>query len=199
MANDLEINLLKLRRIAAAFGQGATRVPAFVRKVLTKRMPQAVNRLKLHLSGETVKVRTGTYRRAIGYALDETPTAITARLGPIKSETPLPYPPVLEFGATIRPKKAKHLYIPIADNLTGAGVARFSPREAYDRGAVMITSKQGNLVVIDPKADTLLFVLKDEVTIAARHPIGRTVDEFRPLIIDDLQTGMLDALVGEGP
>lgn len=44
------------------------------------------------------------------------------------------YAHLQEFGDTIRPKRAKNLWIPIAGNLTPAGVARITPTEAINRG-----------------------------------------------------------------
>lgn len=44
------------------------------------------------------------------------------------------YAHLQEFGGTIRPKRAKNLWIPIAGNLTPAGVARITPTEAISRG-----------------------------------------------------------------
>jgi len=44
------------------------------------------------------------------------------------------YAAMQEFGGTQTPKRSKYLWIPIAGNVTGTGVARISPREAINRG-----------------------------------------------------------------
>lgn len=44
------------------------------------------------------------------------------------------YANLQEFGGTIRPVKAKNLWIPIAGNLNPSGTARISPREAIAQG-----------------------------------------------------------------
>ena len=44
------------------------------------------------------------------------------------------YAAMQEFGGIQTPKKSKYLWIPIAGNVTGTGVARISPREAINRG-----------------------------------------------------------------
>ncbi|MEM9414999.1 MAG: hypothetical protein AAGA29_05905 [Planctomycetota bacterium] len=95
---------------------------------------------------------------------------------------------ILDAGVTtITPKNAKHLWIPVGENLTKSGQMRMSPREAFEqkgpRGGTMLSifkSKRGNLVAFlrDPKGGTytkgknkgrqrgkLLFVLKDEVQV----------------------------------
>lgn len=59
----------------------------------------------------------------------------------------------------IRPKGEGHLWIPIADNLTGSGQMRMSPRDVMGmktptgkRLARIFKSKRGNLVVVVPEA-----------------------------------------------
>lgn len=44
------------------------------------------------------------------------------------------YANLQEFGGVIKPVRAKNLWIPIAGNLTPAGVARITPTEAINRG-----------------------------------------------------------------
>lgn len=81
-----------------------------------------------------------------------------------------------EYGAVVRPVKAKWLWIPTKENQTPAGAARITPTEAIQRGG-FISYKSGPvfLGVSGSKSKhnagfnlTPLFVLKKEVTIKPR-------------------------------
>jgi hypothetical protein len=109
----------------------------------------------------------------------------------------LPYPPVQEFGATITPKTAQHLAIPLDAALTDAGVARFSPRDAeaagyktFVRGKIMYGTRDGQLFP--------LFVLVDSVTIPARPTVGPTRDANRDWIENQLHEAINEALKEAG-
>ena len=76
---------------------------------------------------------------------------------------------------TITAKK-KFLSIPIADNLTGAGVARFSsPLQVPD--GFFFTSKKGNLLFAQKDGDdmNLLFAMKESVTVTGFGSLPRVV------------------------
>jgi len=81
-----------------------------------------------------------------------------------------------EHGATIRPRNAKFLWIPLDANRTPAGHARMTPREAIAKGG-FISCKSGPIFFgvsgSSSKKNagfklTPLFVLKKEVTIKPR-------------------------------
>lgn len=102
---------------------------------------------------------------------------------------------------TITPKRAKHLWVPIADNLNPSGIARYTPRSLFaqfgDRVKIF-ESRQGNTVVFveEPanedgskavykrdgkrarKGQTkgkLMFVLKDQVVIHGTDALAQGV------------------------
>jgi hypothetical protein len=107
-------------------------------------------------SKDQVGVRSGALRQAVTGEVDKplggfvgtnrgttTPYA-RAILGPDKT--------------TITPKRAKHLWVPVAANLTPSGIARYTPRALFDTfgdRVKIFESKKGNTVVFveDPKTE----------------------------------------------
>lgn len=123
------------------------------------------------LSGNPVGVRSGRLRSSVRTDLRE--RTLEARVG-----TNVHYAPPIEEGATIRPKRAKYLTIPLRAAKTAAGKARGSAREVgaqYEstfvrkgkrRGSRILYGKRGNQV-------TPLFVLVKRVKIKPKRPFQR--------------------------
>lgn len=96
-----------------------------------------------------LRVRTGFLRRSIGYQVtgdrfDNLAVRVFVA-GPI-------YANLQEYGGTIRPKPPrKFLTIPLKDNLTGAGVARYPSaaalRDAEPGRTFIIKNKRGQLLI----------------------------------------------------
>jgi len=106
------------RRIVAAASRGLTKGAAIA----------AGNVVKNYLAGQALKMRTGQLAKYVG---SWSPSALEAVVG-VADKTPVDkYKWLLgDESKTIRPKSAKFLAIPIGENLTNAGVARFeSPRD----------------------------------------------------------------------
>ncbi len=61
--------------------------------------------------------------------------------------TDVKYARIHEDGGIITPKTSRHLWIPIGGNKTPAGVARWSPRELFDKLTILGKSKKGNWVM----------------------------------------------------
>lgn len=103
------------------------------------------------------------------------------------------YAHLQEFGGTIRPKRAKNLWIPIAGNLTPAGVARITPTEAINRGGFFAKGIFfGKPLVGKGKAQAApvpLFVLKKSVTVKGRMGASRLWADSMPSL-----TARLDAV-----
>lgn len=88
------------------------------------------------------------------------------------------YSALQEFGGTIRPVRAKHLWIPTKQNQTTTGVARMSPRDAIQRGG-FVSWKRGGVFFGKPAVKTArkhtthglvpLFVLKKSVYVPPRQ------------------------------
>lgn len=150
--------------------------------------------------GGKVGVRSGELRRDITHE----------RTGPLKgvvgtTERTAPYAKAIlgPNPTTIRPVNAKHLWVPIAENLTKSGVSRFTPRalfETFGDRVRIFNTKAGNTVVFvedarnedgskaryqrDTKAGRqagdlkgkLMFVLKDEVRIEGTDALARGVN-----------------------
>jgi phage gpG-like protein len=84
-------------------------------------------------------------------------------------QTTHPAAPVHNFGATIRPTKAKKLAIPLTREAKRAGSPRRFPRKL----AVRPTRKAGTLLMFEAgKVGTGQFLLVDSVTIPARPFMG---------------------------
>lgn len=103
--------------------------------------------------------RSGALLGAVTHAVDQPP--FSGYIGTSANSPAAAYAKVLlgEGTTTIKPKSAKHLWIPIADNLTGSGQMRMSPREAFEHVTTsgkkllrIFKSKAGNLVAFLPEA-----------------------------------------------
>jgi len=109
------------------------------------------------LSGQSAKVRSGALRQDLTHKKTDAfggHVGTTARTAPYARTILGPGP------TTIKPKNAKKLWIPIADNLTPSKLARMTPREAMSlkspsgkRRLQIFTSKAGNLVAFLPDTD----------------------------------------------
>jgi len=77
---------------------------------------------------------------------------------------------VHERGATIRPKRAKYLTVPLPPALTGRGLPK-KPSARDWKNTFVLKSKKGNLLIVQKKGKnelTPLYVLKKSVTIPKR-------------------------------
>lgn len=124
------------------------------------------------LRGNPIKRRSGNLANGWNDAFIESGNEMEERVfitGPGAA-----YAKMQEYGGTVRPKKGRFLWIPIAGNVTPTGVPRVTPTEAIERGG-FISWKRGPVFFAKPlvktrKGDTThglvpLFVLKTSVTI----------------------------------
>lgn len=97
-----------------------------------------------------------------------------------------------EFGATIRPKKAKYLVIPLPEALDSRGVPIHDNPRDWDR-TFIATSKKGNLIIFrrDGKSIVPLYVLKKSVTIKPRLNMGFVLKTQMPYFVDKAVSAML--------
>lgn len=123
------------------------------------------------------------------------------------------YADLQEFGGTIKPVRAKNLWIPIAGNLTPAGVARITPTEAINRGGFFakgvffgkaITKRapqasqhlggKGYKGASFKRGETItpLFVLKKSVTVPGRMGATKLWADSMPSL-----TARLDAVASD--
>jgi len=76
-----------------------------------------------------MRVRTGFLRRTLNY--DYNPST-----GGIRIYSQAVYGRAQEFGATILPRRARRLWVPLPANLTRAGVIRQTPRDVFEKGFI---------------------------------------------------------------
>lgn len=159
------------------------------------------------LTGQDVNVRSGALRQAITHEIDG---FLSGWVGTSEG-------PASAYAATIlgdqlvkiTPQNAKHLWIPVADNLTASGQMRMSPREAFEqrgpRGGRLLSifrSKSGNLVAVlrtggvrkrsnyktgrmaGEAKGKLLYVLKDHVEIQGTDALAEGANEMRPRMVE---------------
>lgn len=189
-------------------------VPAMEGQALGKRMTtvmrdwsnQYLSRLvSQNLSGRRgdmgLNRRTGNLARDWAVSVSETPVGAVAE---VKTHgTANAYAGLQERGGTIKPINAKFLWIPIAGNLTSAGVARISPSQAMTNGGFFTNRRNGpgRIFWAYPlvkskrnKAHDLvpLFVLVDQVTVKPRMGAESLFRSMLPL----LETGILAEVEG---
>ncbi|MEL7087612.1 MAG: hypothetical protein AAGL98_04100 [Planctomycetota bacterium] len=151
--------------------------------------------------GGQVGVRTGGLRQDITH---ERTGPLSGTVGTTSRTSDYARAVLGPDATTIRPRNAKKLWVPIADNLNASGVSRFSPRalfDAFGRDRIQIfESKKGNTVVFvqdernedgsqsrfkrDSKKSgrskgdlkgRLMFVLKDQVVIQGTDALAAGV------------------------
>ena len=97
---------------------------------------------------------------------------ITGRIG-----SPLIYASTQELGATIRPKKAQYLTVPLPAALDARGVMKLPKARDYPNTFVQ-RSRRGNLIIFQKKGRGIvpLFVLKKQVKIPPRMNLGVMIE-----------------------
>jgi hypothetical protein len=108
---------------------------------------------------------------------------------------PLIYGSVHEYGATIRPKKAKYLTIPLPAALNPDGTPKKRGARDWDKTFV-IRSKNGSLLIVQKVGNQIvpLYVLKTEVRIPPRLQLGKTLTTGLDYFVDRAGEAMLKAL-----
>lgn len=190
----------------AARKLGAT--PAIVRSRLLNTMSFAINdlanQIKAAVAGPILNVRSGRLRRSIQ------PRGVSisgdSLIGVVSSEDVIYFPPQ-EYGATITPKNAKFLTIPLdaMKTQTGTrGTARdvigspgsygftgtfFRNGVLFGTQAISGRRRGGSLPGIVP-----LFVLKSSVTLPERAPFRQTLLSFEPEFKNRMQQSLAQAV-----
>lgn len=101
-----------------------------------------------------------------------------------------------EFGATIRPKRAKYLTIPLPAALNANGTPKKARAREWDR-TFFLTSRAGNLLIVrrDGRKIVPLYVLKRQVRIPARLGFRRTLEKQVPRFGDYAMARMAERLL----
>lgn len=103
------------------------------------------------------------------------------------------YAGLQERGGTVRPVRAKWLWIPLAANLTASGVPRISPAQAMSNGGFFTNARNGGKIfwayalTKAARAKTKgslvpLFALKSQVKIPARMGATTLFESMTPLL-----------------
>lgn len=147
-------------------------------KLAKSALPRAVRpviaeaALRFEAEAKQNQGRAGLHRRT-GSLFNRTSGRARFGLDAFDAEVELrvdvPYAAVHEYGATIRPKRARYLTIPLAANKTAGGDVRMAPRMI--RNAFFVRSRRGNLLMMDPQRGPM-FVLVNQVKVPARPYVG---------------------------
>jgi hypothetical protein len=156
-----------IQDLANDLGRVQADLPRMVRQALTATALEAEAEAKRNATTR-LRVRTGRLRASIQSSVDGDDNRIRVTLQAGDAE--VPYARAQEFGATITPRSARFLAIPVGPALTSAGVSRYaSPRDVpglhFQRGTLQ--DAQGNV----------WYVLKRSVTIRGTRFLGDAVDK----------------------
>lgn len=146
--------------------------------------------------GDKLHARTGLLRRSMKTTLEGT------NFSDLKGSvhTDVVYAPIQETGGTISAKRAyatlpggPYLNIPLAANLTAAGVMRQNARDVFAAGGFIIKSKVGNYIVMSGVGQPM-FVLKRSVKIPARLGMENAMNDEIPTLLGNLDTAIQSRL-----
>jgi hypothetical protein len=183
--------LAKVAKMPGAVQNAAFKAMGVVGRELEKHVK--VN----HLSGQDLDVRTGNLRRAIFHEVGRTIDGDAfAKVGADIKKAP--YARVHELGGIIRPKKSRHLTIPLTAAQTRKGVARFSARDVIGNpsGFGYVGTFTHNKIIFGKKSDGSiepLFKLADQVTVKAVGYLTKSAAEKRAWIESTVRQYVSDA------
>lgn len=139
----------------------------------------------------SLSVRSGALLRSIAKSIQVRGKfsfggEVTGQIG-----SPLIYASTQEFGATITPKRAKWLTVPLPAALDSRGIMKLPKARDYPRTFVQ-RSRKGNLIIFQKRGKRKivpLFVLKKSVTIPPRLNMSNAVEAgsraLGPLIVEE--------------
>ena len=170
----MEVTTVNLKEVQDYLKGMPERTFADAKPLFQKAVIDAANTVKKFTK---LKTRTGALKRSIqqsvtGTSLSNLKASVFSAQGTGAKE--VKYAPIQEYGGTVTAKNAykgvpggPYLNIPIADNLTPAGVMRMSAREVFLSGEGSIRkARSGKWLVF--KGDKLMFVLLKSVTLKPR-------------------------------
>jgi hypothetical protein len=129
--------------------------------------------------------RTGALARSYTHEVTLSADNVILDVGLIRPEEKvLEYALTQEFGATIEPREADWLTIPLPDALTEAGVPRGTARDFED--TFFHETDDGNLYLMQRRGDEVvaLFKLVKSVTVPARPALEPARQRFEPELIE---------------
>jgi hypothetical protein len=153
-------------------GDDGKRLAAAISRGLHRGVVDAASKVASdYLSGQSLRSRTGNLRRAVQGWMDSDYDGV---VGVAAGSAVSKYAWLLGDGEkTIRPKNGKFLAIPIGDNLTGAGVARFTSPRQVPQGFFIRTGGRLLFGIKNGKKGKFraLFAMTKEVTIIASEAL----------------------------
>jgi len=195
MPDDAELSLLGDQALAKKF----VKLPVLLRiRVAREGLTAAAlivkRRIKENLTGRLLNVRSGRLRSSIAHRIEEADGEITAKIG-----TNVKYARIHEYGGTIRPKRAKHLTIPLGPALTPSGVARYTARELISNpgiGGFTRTFFRGRAIfgVRGAGRPVAVFALVDMVRIREKRYMRISLAESRKAILQGFGARVQHAL-----
>lgn len=157
---------------------------------------------RLSVSGRVLRVRSGRLRASIVARVEQdadglTLTARAGGRGPLGAS--VVYAAAHEYGARIRPVRARMLAIPLPAALTRAGVARYvSPLRQTAAGQLYLSRSASGALLLRSTGTGRepLFLLRYQVRIPARPYLGPAVEAERPRLVARLGDAVRVALLG---
>ena len=197
MADSVSMRMTGLEAIGRRWEIAGPFLRETIAQVFQKRLTEAVQYARTeHLSGGTTATRlavhTGRLQQSFNAEVTAQGETVTGRLGFIAQAPSWAW--VHEFGATIRPRTARMLAIPLTPEARAAGSPRNFPGATFLQRA-----RTGRLIIFERDASGSLrpqYVLVNEVTIPARPVLAPTVAKYAPLILQDLRQAAAQALGG---
>ena len=126
----------------AGFTDPGPKVTAALVRTMRSWASQYLNDLKsTRLAGNPIHRRSGNLARDWTMTTGITPIGIVSTVATHGAADA--YAGLQEHGGTIRPKRAKWLWIPTDENKTSAGVARVTPRQAIQQGGFISMRNRG--------------------------------------------------------
>ncbi len=146
-------------------------------------------KLKTNVSGKILKRRTGHFAKSIQSKISINNKNISAVIGSgVRTGERAPQSNIHETGGVITPKNVRFLTIPLKENLTPAGVIRFTARELFEDNPGQVFIKKGIIFLKKDKGGIMpMFVLKRNAKIPERKYLSKTVAQMEKRIMSVLR------------
>lgn len=153
------------------------------------------NRVKVNISGDVLKTRSGRLRQSIGTMVSEKEGMLAGNIGSgQRTGKPVVYANILETGGVIRPVKRQWLTIPTEYAKARSGAGNIKALEI--KQSFFARSKNGNLILFDGAHRTPIpmFVLKKRVKIPAKHYLTISVTQGQQEAYNQIVRGLSEVL-----
>jgi hypothetical protein len=193
---QIKFNLKQLNDLTGDVKGARKSLPLIISKSLRLDLMAA----RRQLAGQIPSVK-GKVRKSLYWWIKKQPGGVRARFGfrtkGLDAQTAIAAN-VLMSGATIVPKNAKSLWVPIGSNVNAAGDAVMSPRDLWAAGNFFL---DGNLVLKKTPGGGVepVFALKKLITLSPRRieEPAAVVERRLPEIAGNIETLIARALVAK--